>query len=101
VPGRGLARTLAGWLAPRPRSGWHDLPASVTATTGTSANGTRVHIVHNWNWAPTRVKAAVPLSDVLTVDSIPADAVLELGAWDVRVLAEVSRRPGSGPDNVR
>nr|WP_314220119.1 hypothetical protein [Streptomyces sp. DSM 40713] len=52
VPGRHLARTLAEWLAPAAGSGWRDLPASVTATTGTSADGRRVHIVHNWSWEP-------------------------------------------------
>jgi hypothetical protein len=28
-------------------------PESVTATSGTSPNGRRVHIVHNWSWEST------------------------------------------------
>ncbi|MFD9111794.1 hypothetical protein ACIOK4_05080 [Streptomyces bottropensis] len=58
----------------------------MTATTGTSPDGRRVHIVHNWAWEPTSVPAPKPLSDALTGTSLPAEAPLELGPWDVRVL---------------
>jgi beta-galactosidase len=85
VPGRGLAQALAAWLAPRPRSGWTDLPATVTATSGTAPDGRRVHIVHNWSWLPAHVKSPVRLTDALAGASIPAGATLNLGAWDVRV----------------
>ena len=54
VPGRDLARALAAWLAPVPTGGWRRLPASVTATTATSPDGRRVHVVHNWSWNPSR-----------------------------------------------
>ncbi len=86
VPGRDLARALAAWLAPAPRDGWQGLPASVTATTGTSPDGRRVHIVHNWSWEPARARVPVGLSDVLTDAPVPAGALLDLGPWDVRVL---------------
>ncbi|MCX5094144.1 beta-galactosidase [Streptomyces sp. NBC_00365] len=86
VPGRDLARTLAEWLAPSARSGWRDLPASVTTTTGTAPDGRRVHIVHNWSWEPARVDAPVDLSDALNGTSLPAGTALDLGPWDVRVL---------------
>ncbi|MGP3961263.1 beta-galactosidase [Nonomuraea sp. 3N208] len=86
VPGRDLARALAAWLAPSPVSGWHDLPASVTATTGTSPDGRRVHVVHNWSWEPARVEVPVELTDVVDGSSVPAGTTLELGVWDVRVL---------------
>ncbi|ONI80165.1 beta-galactosidase [Saccharothrix sp. ALI-22-I] len=85
IPGRDLARALAGWLAPAAVSGWRDLPASVTATTGTSPDGRRVHVVHNWSWEPARVGTPVALSDVLDGSSVPAGTALDLGAWDVRV----------------
>ncbi|NGO15325.1 beta-galactosidase [Streptomyces sp. HC44] len=85
VPGRGLARALAEWLAPSAVSGWHDLPETVTATTGTSPEGHRVHVLHNWCWEPARVVAPVELSDVVNGSSTPAGTALELGAWDVRV----------------
>ncbi|MFF3849379.1 beta-galactosidase [Streptomyces sp. NPDC002328] len=92
VPGRGLARALAEWLAPDPGSGWTGLPAQVTVTTGTAADGRRVHIVHNWSWEPTRVHAPDALTDALDGSAAPPDGPLELGAWDVRVL--VGERPG-------
>ena len=84
VPGRELARALARWLAPAPASGWVDLPASVTATTGTAPDGRRVHVVHNWGWDPVGVPVPAPLSDVLSGE--PASATLDLGPWDVRIL---------------
>nr|AXL05832.1 beta-galactosidase [uncultured bacterium] len=84
VPGRSLAQALARWLAPAPVSGWRDLPASVTATTGTAPDGRRVHVVHNWSWEPVRVRPPVAVSDVLSGESVAAE--LDLGAWDVRVL---------------
>ncbi|NEC92446.1 beta-galactosidase [Streptomyces sp. SID12501] len=85
VPGRDLARELASWLTPTARSVWEDLPASVTATTGTAEDGRRVHIVHNWSWEPARVTAPADLTDVLNGSPVPAGTELELGAWDVRV----------------
>ena len=85
VPNRGLARALATWLAPNPSSGWHDLPASVTATTGTSPDGRRVHVVHNWSWSPVRLQAPVDLTDVLSDESFAAGSPMRLGAWDVRI----------------
>jgi beta-galactosidase len=86
VPGTDLARCLAVWLAPNPASGWRDLPPSVTATTATSPNGDRVHVVHNWSWQPARVFAPVDLAEV-TGDGGPieAGAPLDLGPWDVQV----------------
>ncbi|WP_405608027.1 beta-galactosidase [Streptomyces sp. NBC_00076] len=85
VPGRDLARALAAWMAPVSRGTWRDLPEPVTATTGTSPDGRRVHIVHNWSWEATSVSAPVALSDALTGTSLPAGTALHLGAWDVRV----------------
>ncbi|WP_405867744.1 beta-galactosidase [Streptomyces sp. NBC_01515] len=93
VPGRDLARTLAAWLAPAARSGWQGLPASVSVTTGTSPDGRRVHVVHNWSWEPARAQAPADLSDVLNDAPVPAGAAVDLGPWDVRVL--VSADTGS------
>ncbi|WP_329269622.1 beta-galactosidase [Streptomyces sp. NBC_01451] len=87
VPGRDLARELAVWLAPTTRSVWGDLPASVTATTGTAGDGRRVHIVHNWSWEPARVTAPADLTDVLNGSPVPTGTELDLGAWDVRVFS--------------
>jgi beta-galactosidase len=86
VPGRDLARALAEWLVPIAGNGWGDLPVSVTATTGTSPDGRRVHIVHNWSWESARSAVPVDLVDALSGTSLPAGTVLDLGPWDVRVL---------------
>jgi beta-galactosidase len=86
APGRDLARALAEWLAPSACSAWRDLPESVTATTGTSPDGRRVHIVHNWSWESARVRVPADLSDVLDGTSVPTGTPLDLGPWDVRVL---------------
>ncbi|MGQ4358418.1 beta-galactosidase [Streptomyces sp. SAS_272] len=86
APGRDLARALAEWLAPAPSHAWRDLPESVTATTGASPDGRRVHIVHNWSWEPAHATVPADLSDVLDGTSVPAGARLDLGPWDVRVL---------------
>ncbi|MEV7392753.1 beta-galactosidase [Streptomyces sp. NPDC091215] len=88
VPGRDLARALAGWLAPTPRSGWRDLPAPVTAATGTAPDGRRVHFVHNWSWDPAHVTTPTALTDVLDGTAAPAGTELRLGPWDVRILTE-------------
>ena len=45
------------WLAAYANAGghlgWPTLPEPVTVTTGTSLDGRRVHVVHNWSWEPT------------------------------------------------
>ncbi|WP_328352700.1 beta-galactosidase [Streptomyces sp. NBC_00445] len=89
VPGRDLARALADWLAPAPRSGWRDLPPSVTATTGVSPDGRRVHVLHNWSWDPAHVTAPMALTDVLDGTAAPGGTALRLDAWDVRVFVGV------------
>ena len=85
VPGRGLARALAAWLTPVRRSGWSRLPESVTATTGTTPDGRRIHVVHNWSWQPAQLTAPAGLRDVLTRARFRTGALIELGPWDVRV----------------
>ena len=94
VPDPDAARALAQWLAPVPRGGWQQLPASVTALTGTAPDGRRIHIVHNWSWDPAVASAPCGLVDLLANGSdqaakagIPAGAPVELGPWDVRVFA--------------
>ena len=50
VPNQSLARSIFRWLVPEPASGWESLPPSVTATSGTAEDGSRVHLLHNWSW---------------------------------------------------
>ncbi len=85
VPGRDLAAALATWLAPTPMAGWQDLPATVTVTTGTSPDGRRVHVVHNWSGDRVEVMAPVDLTDLLGGGGIAAGGAVVLGERDVRV----------------
>lgn len=85
VPGRDLAAALAAWLAPTPKSGWRNLPATVTVTTGTSPEGGRVHVVHNWSGDRVHVEAPVALTDLLDGTGVQAGESVELGERDVRV----------------
>lgn len=101
VPGPATARALSTWLVPAPCSGWRDLPASVTAMTGTAPDGRRVHIVHNWSWDPVEIAAPLDLVDALatadaaTEAAVPAGSPVRLGPWDVRVFtAGIAVRPG-------
>ena len=50
VPDQELAAALARWLAPSPVGGW-TTDASVTVASSSTAAG-RLHVVHNWGWAP-------------------------------------------------
>lgn len=100
VPGASFARSLARWLVPQPLAGWSDLPPGVTVHTSTTADGRRVHVLHNWSWDPVDVVVPADL-DVLVVargdrpaDPPPPDepggpldagATVTLGAWDVLV----------------
>jgi len=86
VPDRKLARALAAWLAPAPRSGWSALPESVTVSTGTAQDGRRVHVVHNWSWSPVGVSVPLDLADAFDGTAFRTGQALRLGAWDVRVL---------------
>ena len=88
VPNQPLARSLFRWLVPEPASGWRGLPASVTATTGTREDGSRVHFLHNWSWDEVSVPVGAGMRDVLGDEVLEAGEALVLEAWDVRVLAE-------------
>jgi beta-galactosidase len=86
VPNRALAEALVAWLAPEPRHGWQDIPATVTVHTGSSPDGRKLHFVHNWSWERTSVVAPADLSDALSGDHLAAGDAITLGSWDVRVL---------------
>jgi beta-galactosidase len=83
VPNGPLAIALFRWIAP---TTWADLPASVTVTSATSADGRRLRFIHNWSWDSVTLDLPTPLHDVLA--DTPVDDKLDLGPWDVRVLVE-------------
>jgi beta-galactosidase len=84
LPNPDLAADLARWLAPK-REVWGELPDSVTVSSATNARDERIHVVHNWAWEPVRLSLPRPMTDLLT-DASDLDQ-LDLGPWDVRVLA--------------
>jgi beta-galactosidase len=87
VPNPALAADLMRWLAPAQDRTWSALPPSVTVNSATNADGERIHVVHNWSWNPAQLTLSQDMTDVLAEgDALTRD--LELGPWDVRVLAE-------------
>ncbi|MDT7786456.1 MAG: beta-galactosidase [Pseudonocardiales bacterium] len=59
--------------------------STVTATTGTSPDGQRVHVVHNWSGDPVEVTAPVTLTGLLDGGGVAAGGPVQLGVRDVRV----------------
>jgi beta-galactosidase len=85
VPNPALGTALFRWIAPAAQS---DLPAGVTVTGATSANGRQLRFVHNWSWDPVNVELPGGVRDVLSgTDHSPGEKLV-LGPWDVRVLLE-------------
>jgi len=87
VPNPALAADLVRWLAPGQDRTWDALPVSVTVHSATNAAGERIHVVHNWSWTPAELNLPREMTDILAAADAPAKD-LELGPWDVRVLAE-------------
>ncbi|HET9873461.1 MAG TPA: beta-galactosidase [Propionibacteriaceae bacterium] len=85
LPNTALSADIMRWLVPDARAGWGVLPESVTISSATTTDGSRLHVVHNWSWQPCVVSTPGPLRDLLDPESGPVDR-LELGPWDVRVL---------------
>ena len=89
VPDQELAAALVRWLAPSPVSGWAT-DASVTVATSSTGTG-RLHVVHNWGWAPATATPDTEVLDLLTGEGHEAGASLPLGPWDVRVVSSLTR----------
>jgi beta-galactosidase len=88
VPNPVLAADLVRWLVPRAQDQtWDALPASVTVYSATNSAGERIHVVHNWSWTPVQLTLLHEMTDVLAEGADPMRD-LDLGPWDVRVLAE-------------
>jgi beta-galactosidase len=87
LPNAELAADLARWLAPSSARLWGDRPESVTVHSASNAAGERIHVIHNWSWTPARLTLPREMTDILAEDSSRLSE-LELGGWDVRVLAE-------------
>ena len=94
VPDLKLAEAVMRWAGAGRTAAWNDLPASVTCTSATAADGSRLRFVHNWSGDAAAVIVPVDCRDVLTGKPLPAGQRLELGARDARVLVEIPREPG-------
>jgi beta-galactosidase len=88
VPNPDLARALFDWLVPRPVSGWDALPPSVTVTTARTRDGRRLHVLHNWSWAPTDVAVPTDLQALVSSSSYRAGDRVQLRSWDVEVFVQ-------------
>lgn len=89
VPNAELAAALVSWAVPADRDAWSSLTAgSVTATSATTAAGRRLRVLHNWSWEACSVRLPADVTDLLSTEPLEADALVELGPWDVRVLLE-------------
>jgi len=87
LPNPVLASDLVRWLAPTQEQALGPLPESVTVHSATNAAGERIHVVHNWSWTPVQLALPHDMTNILAEnDARTSD--LELGPWDVQVLAE-------------
>jgi beta-galactosidase len=86
VPNPALAADLLRWLIPIQDPLVEALPESVTVHSATNADGERIHVVHNWSWTPAEVTVSRNVMDILA-DSDGPIRDLQLGSWDVRILA--------------
>ena len=89
VPDRGFARALADWAVAvgSGKPGWRPAEPSQSVANAVNRHGETVHVVHNWSWEPSAYALPEAAYDVLTGEELEPGAVLELGAWDVRVVA--------------
>ena len=89
VPNAELSAALVSWAVPADRDAWSSLTTgSVTATSATTAAGRRLRVLHNWSWEACSVRLPTDVTDLLSTEPLEADALVELGPWDVRVLLE-------------
>jgi beta-galactosidase len=75
------------WFAIGHNPMWDTLPESVTVHSATNAAGQRIHVIHNWSWTPAQLSLPQDMTDILAESDAPTREV-ELGSWDVRILAE-------------
>ena len=88
VPNPPLAVAINNWLAKDADSAWRRQTDTQTVTGATAVDGTRLHIIHNWSFTPSRFTLPAAVTDLLSDETFARGERLLLGAWDVRVLAE-------------
>ncbi|WP_335990917.1 beta-galactosidase [Glycomyces sp. MUSA5-2] len=86
IPNDAFAKSLFEWLAPADR--WRPSHPSVTATSGTAADGRTVRFLHNWSWNEVDIELPAAAADALDDTEYQEGASIRLGPWDVKVLRE-------------
>jgi len=89
VPNLAMAIAVNRWLAKDLDPAWRRQSEQQTVTGATAVDGTRLRIIHNWSFTPSSFALPAAVRDVLSDDTVEAGETIRLGAWDVRVLAEV------------
>ena len=79
--------SLAEWLAPDHPWANQLVPGALTVHGATNAAGERLWFVHNFGWEARTIAPPMPVEDLLTGTPV---ATLDLAAWDVRILREVT-----------
>jgi beta-galactosidase len=90
LPDPPFGRAIAGFVLQQAgvRSRWASLPPSVRVTGATTRAGRRLWFVSNWAWEPVTVPTPVAGVALLSGRGVRAGGSVELGAWDVEIMAE-------------
>jgi len=88
VPDPALAAAITEWAVAQGSGSPSWQPQADTQSVASSVNGRgeTVHVIHNWSWEPSTYAVPVAAEDLFEGTALAADAVLELGPWDVRVV---------------
>jgi beta-galactosidase len=90
LPDPAFGRALAEFVLQQAgvRSRWGDLPPSAHVTGASTGEGRRLWFVSNWSWEPVTVPTPVAGTYLLSGRGIREGGSVELGAWDVDIVAE-------------
>ncbi|MFD1374262.1 beta-galactosidase [Actinoplanes sichuanensis] len=87
VPDPSLAGAVLAWAVPAAgHRRWQPQSDTQTVTGATGRDGSRLRFVHNWSFRESTFTLPAAVVDLSSGRSLDEGAVLELGAWDVRVL---------------
>jgi beta-galactosidase len=89
VPNTELSAALMDWAVDVSRGtpGWRPQDETQSVSNSTNQRGETIHVLHNWSWNASSYRLPDAATDVLTGESLTAGSSIELGSWDVRVLA--------------
>jgi beta-galactosidase len=89
VPDLALAAALMDWVVSvgAGTPSWRPAVPTQSVSSAVNRRGETVHTVFNWSFEPSEYALPAAAVDVLTGEALAAGAVLQLGPWDVRVLA--------------